>query len=295
MVSPLRFLELLPGGARLRALRARLATLPTRRSRAFGRAIARLDDVIYDVIERRKRALPTLDHPADLVSLLLLARESDAEPLSDREIRDEVMTMFVAGHETTAAALTWCLYLLATHPQYQREVAREAEDVLGGREPGLDDLPKLTLARQAFEEAMRLYPPAWRLSRVAIDADRVAGYDVPAGSVVVVSPYLLHRDPALWPDPERFDPSRFAAEQSRARPRLAFIPFGAGQRMCLGAAFATAEAQIVLSILCRAVAFEPAPEHAVSFAPRLTLRPRGGMPLRVRPAAGAPRLARSAS
>ena len=281
-VSGTRFLELLPGGSRLRGLRKRLATLPTRHHRRFRAAIDALDAVIYDVIGRRRRTAPTAGRGHDLVSLLSAARESEQDLLSDEEIRDEVMTMFLAGHETTATALTWCLHLLAGHPQYGDALAREARAVLGDARPRADDLARLVLAERVFLESMRLYPPVWRFSRFAVGSDRLEEYFVPAGSVVVVSPYLMHRDPALWPDPTRFDPDRFAPEASQSRSRLSFIPFGAGQRMCLGAAFATVEAQIILSMLGRAVTFERPSGHVVELEPRITLRPRGGMPLVVR-------------
>jgi cytochrome P450 len=280
-VSGARFLELLPGGSRLRNLGKRLATLPTRHHRRFRAAIATLDRVIYDVIHRR-RHIPPGGHPNDLVSLLLAAPQGEQDTMSDEEIRDEVMTMFLAGHETTATALTWCLYLLAAHPPHGDALAREADAVLADGDLDADDLPRLPLAERVFQEAMRLYPPVWRFSRFAVGPDRLGEYDVRAGSVVVLSSYLVHRDPTYWPDPTRFDPERFAPERSLGRPRLAFIPFGAGQRMCLGAAFATIEAQIILSVLGRAVTFKLPPDHAVELEPRITLRPRGGMPLLVR-------------
>jgi cytochrome P450 len=278
-VSGARFLELVPGRSRLRGLQKRLATLPTRHRRRFRAAIAALDGVIYEVIDRRRRARSQDGRADDLISLLLAARDGEQDAMSDEEIRDEVMTMFLAGHETTATALTWCLYLLAAHRPHCEAVAREADAVLGAGDPDADDLPRLTLTERVFQESMRLYPPVWRFSRFAVAPDRLGEYDIPAGSVVVVSPYLVHRDPASWPDPTRFDPERFAPERSRDRSRMAFIPFGAGQRMCLGAAFATVEAQIILSVLSRAVTFESLPGHVAELEPRITLRPRGGMPL----------------
>ena len=278
-VSPLRVLELLPGGSRTRGLRKRLATLPTAKHREFKRAVADLDRIIYQVIDARRRDARG-DGERDLVSLLLAAPVDD-EPLSDVEIRDEVMTMFLAGHETTATALAWCLHLLALHPRYRDAIENEAEDVLGQRDPTLDDLSRLTMTHRIVEEAMRLYPPVWRLSRFAIGADTIAGYEVEPGSVVVISPYLMHHDPSLWPDPQRFDPERFAPEQSAARHRLAFMPFGTGQRMCIGSSFAIAEMQVILSVMCRALIFAPVGKGTPSFEARVTLRPSGGMPLRV--------------
>ena len=281
-VSRLRLLELLPWGSRFRDVRKRLALLPTRSNRRFRDAIASLDAVIYDVIARRRASLTGDDEPRDLVSQLLLAREDGADALTDTEIRDEVMTMFLAGHETTATSLSWCLYLLATHREQQDAVARECGEVLGDRDPELADLARLGQARAVFDEAMRLYPPVWRISRFARERDAIDGHDVPAGSVVVIATYLLHHDPRYWDRPGEFDPSRFTPEATLQRPRLAFIPFGAGQRMCIGAAFATAEAQVILSILCRDLIFEPSSADRPAFEPRVTLRPSGGLPLRIR-------------
>lgn len=204
--------------------------------------------------------------------------------MTDVEIRDEVMTMFLAGHETTATALAWALYLLALHPDAQSEIAMQAGEVIGDGPAGVAMLPRLEAAERVFQEATRLYPPVWRISRFAAGPDVVGGYDVPAGSVVVVSPYVLHRDARYWPEPERFDPRRFAAD-APSRPRLAYLPFGAGPRMCLGAAFATAEAQVILSAICRAVHLEPVLPGPPPFEARVTLRPAGGMPVRVRPLA----------
>ena len=281
-VSRLRILELLPWGSRFRDIRKRLALLPTGSNRRFREAIASLDAMIYEVIARRRATLGRDEEPHDLVSQLLLAKEDGADALTDAEIRDEVMTMFLAGHETTATSLSWCLYLLATHQHQQDAVALESGEVLGDRDPELPDLPRLDQARAVFDEAMRLYPPVWRISRFAREPDVIDGHDIPRGSVVVVATYLLHRDPRYWDRPGEFDPSRFTRETTPQRPRLAFLPFGAGQRMCIGAAFATAEAQVILSILCRDLIFEPSSADHPGLEPRVTLRPSGGLPLRIR-------------
>jgi cytochrome P450 len=281
--SGLRVLEMLPGGQRIRAVGRRLTMLRTRRQRAFTEAIGVVDRVIYEVIDQRRRGRTGLEGD-DLVASLLRARDDGGRALSDAEIRDEIMTMFIAGHETTATALAWSLHLLATHPSEQCALAQESVAVLGDRTPEVGDLPRLSRARFIFEEAMRLFPPVWRISRFATAADRVSGYDVPAGSVVIIYPYLIHRDPALWDAPERFDPMRFAPERAAGRDRLAYIPFGVGQRMCIGAAFATAEAQIALAMLSRAMWFERGNADPPPLAPRLTLRPKGGLPLRIHPA-----------
>lgn len=278
--SRLRFLELLPGGSRTRGLRMRLGRLPTRARRRFEQAIAGLDAIIFDVIERRRRDLDAGRAGVDLVSALLEASDDGAAALDDRDVRDEVMTMFVAGHETVATALTWTLYLLATHPDVQEDVAAEAQAAL----PAAADLAStmgLGFGRRVVEESLRLYPPIWRLSRFATADDAIGGFHVPAGSVVVVSPFVVHRDPEHWPDPDRFDPARFQAERAAGRERLAYLPFGAGQRMCPGGGFAMLESLLVLSTLCRGLRFAVAPGYVPGFEPRVALRPAGGMPLTV--------------
>lgn len=281
-VSRFRLLELLPWGSRFRDVRKKVATLPTRSNREFRKAIASLDALIYDVIDRRRATLLNAGEPQDLVGQLLLAKANGADALTDSEIRDEVMTIFLAGHETTATSLTWCLYLLAAHPEEQLKVAQASDEVLGDRDPNVADLERLEIVRAVFDEAMRLYPPVWRISRFAREADVIQGHDVPRGSIVVIATYLIHRDPRYWENPAEFQPRRFARENSAQRPRLAFIPFGAGQRMCIGAAFATAEAQVILSMLCRDLVFELATNEDQGVDPRVTLRPKGGMPLLVR-------------
>jgi len=284
--SAWRYLEVLPGASPLRWIRSATATLPTPSRKSFNEAIATLDDVIYEVIARRREFDHGTTEATDLVALLRAASCSGSgPPLTDEDVRDEIMTMFIAGYETTSTALTWCLYLLARHPEHQLRIAQETDAVLGGRPPTLTDLPNLVASRKFVEEALRLYPPVWRIGRHAVGYDRIAGYDIPPGSVVTILPYLLHRDPTHWPDPERFDPDRFDPGESRDRVRGAYLPFGAGQRMCPGSSFATAEIQIILATVCRGVAFELEPGFEPAFAPRVTLRPKGGMPLRLVPPA----------
>jgi cytochrome P450 len=289
--SRLRFLELAPGGSRLRGISRGAARLPTPSRRRFDRAVAVLDEIIYGVIRRRRKGIGR-GSGRDLVGMLLGARGPEGRGsagggmLSDEDVRDEVMTMFVAGHETSATALTWCLYLLARHPAWQHRIAREAR-------AGAEATPA---ARLVLDEALRMYPPVWRMSRFASGPDIVGGYRVPAGSVVIVSPWLIQRDAAHWPDPERFDPVRFdsgrrepaAVGAAHGRHRLAMLPFGAGPRMCPGGGFAALEAQVILAALCRAVVFEVPPGYVPAIEPRVTLRPRGGIPLRVVPRLSVP-------
>lgn len=289
--SKLRFLELLPGGSRLRGLRKWLSGFPSGERKQFLSAIAALDGVINGMISRKRAeigsadpARSALDSPApDLVTMLLQARDESGQlAMSDTEIRDEVMTFFLAGHETTATALTWTFYLLAKHPEYQAKIRAQVASVLQERAPTLEDLPSLGMCQWVFEEAMRLYPPVWRLSRVARGKDEIQGYAVPPGSVIVVTPYLIHRDPRYWDNPETFEPERFCPERSAARQRLAYLPFGAGPRACVGAMFAMTEAQMILAVICRRIFFELIPDHQLVLEPRVLLRPQGGMPMYVR-------------
>lgn len=284
-VSGARVLELLPGGKRLRGLRRVLLDLPTRRNREFREAIRVLDDLIYGVIVEHRAQAARGSSDTDLVSLLLQARDESGVAMSDQEVRDEVMTMFLAGHETVATGLAWALHLLSFHPAAADAVAAEGAATLGVRAANADDLVRLSLAERVFEESMRLHPPVWRISRLSLAPDTIGGFEVPTGSIAVVAPVLIHRDRALWERPDEFDPSRFEKTAAAVRSRLAFMPFGAGQRMCIGAAFAVAEAQIVLTAVCRAVRLVPTLPGDPPYEPSITLRPRGGVPLRLSPRA----------
>jgi cytochrome P450 len=216
--------------------------------------------------------------------MLLAARDaSTGEPMGDALLRDEVMTVVLAGHETTANALTWTWYLLATHPEVAERVRREVECVLLDRPPGPLDLPRLQTVTHVVQEAMRLYPPVWSFERQAIEDDVVLGFDVPRGTIVGVSPYVLHRSPALWDSPDEFDPDRFSAERSAGRSRYAYLPFGAGPRVCIGGSFAMMEAQIVLAMVARRFALRVTSTRAPQVELDITLRPKSGLRMRVAP------------
>jgi cytochrome P450 len=249
---------------------------PTRQNLRFRRALATLDSVVLRMIADRRK------NPADrgdLLSMLIAARDAETgESMDDRQLRDETMTIFLAGHETTANALTFTWVLLSRYPAAFRELQAELAQVLGGRSPTGDDLPRLTLTRRILQEAMRLYPPAWIIGRSATGRDEVGGYEIPARSIVFVSPYVVHRHPGLWSDPEGFDPQRFAREP----PRGAYLPFGAGPRMCIGNGFASMEAELVLATMAQKVRFELVPGAEVVLDPSITLRPRNGVRMTVR-------------
>jgi cytochrome P450 len=193
------------------------------------------------------------------------------------------MTIFLAGHETTALALTWTWYLLSVHPEADRRVAAEARDVLGGKTPAADDLERLPYARMVIEEAMRLYPPAWGFSRLALAEDQLGPCRVPPGAIVFVVPYVVHRHPAFWDEPDAFRPERFAADATQARPRLAYVPFGAGPRQCVGNHFAMLEAHVILTTVAQRYRLALVPNHPVEALPLITLKPRHGMRMTIEP------------
>ncbi|HEU4456661.1 MAG TPA: cytochrome P450 [Longimicrobium sp.] len=245
------------------------------------RARAALDATIYGIIERRRASA---GDRADLLSLLLAARddEGDGGGMTDEQLRDEALTLFLAGHETTANALAWSWHLLAAHPEAEARLHAEVDAVVGGRLPTADDYPRLPYARAVFAESMRLYPPAWAIGREPLEDFAAGGYRIRAGTVVMMSPWVVHRDPRWWPDPERFDPGRWTPEAEAALPRFAYFPFGGGPRKCIGEGFAWMEGVIVLATLAQRWRLRPAPGAVVTTAPSITLRPAG---LRMRPEA----------
>lgn len=214
----------------------------------------------------------------DLLSVLVAARDPETgESMNDEQLRDEVLTMIVAGHETTANALTWTFHLLGQHPEVESALVAELRSVLGGRSPTLDDLPSLVLTAQVLKESMRLYPPAWMIARLAERDDEMLGYYVPKGSHVFGSIFALHRNPALWEHPLRFDPSRFSPEREKGRPRLAYMPFGAGPHLCIGQPFAMLEGVLLLATIASRVRLSPIDGDAVRPEPYVTLRPKNGL------------------
>ena len=267
------------------------SVLPTPANVRFHAALRTLDRLVLSLIDERRQAG---GDRGDLLSMLLLARDEDGgEGLSNAQLRDEIITLLLAGHETTAMAMSWTAYLLARHPEVQRALQREAREVISGAAPSLDELPRLRLTRAVLEESMRLYPPAWIVTRSANAADELGGPAVPAGAIVLVSPYVTHHDPAWWPDPERFDPARFAtpAEHDATtgkgpaeRPRYAYYPFGGGPHLCIGAGFAMMEATILLATIARALTLPLDEAHPVAVDALVTLRPRHGLWLRATPA-----------
>jgi cytochrome P450 len=249
--------------------------LPLPANVRFRRALKELDGVVYGLIDDRRRSGKV---EPELLSMFLSARDEETgERMTDPQLRDEVMTMLLAGHETTSLALSWTYFLLADKPGVEARMAEESNGVLRGRRMTFEDVERLTYTRNVLQEALRLYPPAWGYSRQAMADDRIGGYVVPAGSLAFIVPYVLHRRPQLWPEPERFDPDRFAPERVAARPRLAYLPFGAGPRQCIGNQFAIVEATLILARIARRFRVRLAPGQKIVPQPLITLRPKPGI------------------
>ncbi|HEU4643593.1 MAG TPA: cytochrome P450, partial [Gemmatimonadaceae bacterium] len=256
-----------------------LASLPLPWVREFHRARGHMDALIFRLIAER-RARSDVEHP-DLLSLLLAARdaEGDGGGMDDRQLRDEIVTLLMAGHETTANWLTWTWYLLARHPHVEACLHAELDDVLRGRPPEPDDVARLPYTRNVLSESLRLYPPAWALERRAIADFEAGGHRIRKGTQVIVSQYLVHRDPRWWHEPERFDPTRWAEPADATRPKFAYFPFGAGTRLCIGEHFAWMEAALVLATLAQRWRLRYARSQPPVPEPLITLRPRGGLPV----------------
>ena len=270
---------------RARSLGMIPAGLPTQRNRRFSAALAALDDAVYRLIAERRRNGTAA--PNDLLSMLMAAQNQDQgastaggpDQMTDRQLRDEVMTLLIAGHETVASALTWTWYLLSQDRDVEAKVRAEAER----SDPrALARATAPTYTRMVLDEALRLYPPAWLITRRALAGDEIGGYRIPPGALVVLSPYAMHRHPAFWEDPERFDPQRFSAEHSADRPRFAYIPFGGGPRLCIGNVFALVEAQVVLASVARAYRLELVAGQTIVPEPSVTLRPKHGLLICIR-------------
>jgi len=218
--------------------------------------------------------------PKDLLARLIAARDTETGGgMTAQEVRDQVVTIFMAGHETTAQALAWTWYLLSQHPAAEAKLRAELASVLEGRTPRHEDVANLPYARMVLEEAMRLYPPAHTLGRQPIAADEVSGHRIPAGSTVLIVPWMLHRKPSLWERPDRFEPERFSPERAAARPRFTYLPFGAGPRICIGAAFAMEEGILILATMAQRYRLRLKPGHPVEPQGLITIRPRYGLPM----------------
>jgi cytochrome P450 len=256
----------------------RFLSLPIPGLLRFRRARARLDATVFRMIEEHRAG--NRDR-GDLLSMLLAARYEDGTVMTDQQLRDEVMTIFLAGYETTANALTWTWYLLSQNPEAELRMHEEIAAVLGGRDATIEDVPKLRYTRIVAAESMRLYPPAWAMGRRAVRDFPLGDYFLPAKTSVFMSQYVMHRNPKYFPDPLRFDPERFSPEQESQRPRFAYFPFGGGARQCIGESFAWMELVLVLATIAQKWRLRLVPGHPVEPQPLITLRPRYGMKMTV--------------
>lgn len=253
-----------------------LRKLPLPAIRRMKAAHAQLDAIIYRLIDQRRAS--DRDH-GDLLSMLISAQDEEhcGTRMSDQQVRDEAMTLFIAGHETTANALNWTWHLLSENPDAEAKLHAELDTVLGGRIPTLADQPRLVYTEKLIRESMRLYPPAWIVGRRALTDYPIGGYTLPARSIVLMSQYVMHRDPRFFPEPDRFDPDRWTPEFKASLPKYAYFPFGGGPRQCIGENFAWMEAILILATIARQWRLRPSPGQVVTPQPLVTLRPKNGL------------------
>lgn len=248
--------------------------LPTPGRRRFEKAVEKLDKIIYDIISRRRESGKDA---GNLLSMLLAAQDEDGSRMNDRQLRDEAMTLFLAGHETTALALSWTWYLLANNKEVAEKLFDEIQAVLGDRKAEMSDLPRLSYTEMVVKESLRLYPPAWGFGRQAVDDCEIGGYFVPAGTQVFINPWTTHRDSRFFEDPLAFRPERWAGDLEKQLPRFAYMPFGGGPRLCIGNAFARMEAALILATIAQRFRFTLVPGQKITPWPAATLRPKEGI------------------
>jgi len=252
-------------------------SVPVPRNVEYNRAFKILNETIYPLIADARKSPKD-----DLLGLMLEMRDADTgEGMSDQQARDEVVTIFFAGHETSAATMAWAFYLLSQHPEIEERMRDEVKSVLNGRTPTFADLPKLSYMQQVINEVLRLYPAAYLFAREAVVDDSIDGYPIPASTLIFLTPYITHRDPKYWPDPETFDPNRFSPEQVAARPRHVYYPFGEGPHLCVGNNFAMMEMQLILTMALQRFRLKLVPNHPIAFKPEATLRPKYGMKMTI--------------
>lgn len=253
---------------------------PTPTNRRFRRAVAKLDEIIFEIIRERRAEEGEKN---DLLSTLLNARYEDGSRMTDRQLRDEAMTLILAGHETTALALSWTLYLLAQNAEAESKLLDELDHVLHSRVPTVADLPNLIYTEKVIKEGMRMYPPAWAVdARIVLRDTEIEAYKIAKGALILMCPWIMHRHPRYYPEPEHFNPDRWTDEFTKQLPKYAYFPFGGGPRLCIGNSFAMMEATLILASLIQAYHFEIVPDHPVVPQPSITLRPKYGIQLKLR-------------
>lgn len=254
--------------------------LPTPEHRRYFNAVSEIDRIVFRMIAERRAS--GYDE-GDLLSMLLQAQDDDGSQMSDSQLRDEVMTLFLAGHETTALALSWTWYLLATHPEKEQKFHAELAEVLGGRVPTVADLPKLKYTEMMAKETLRLYPPAYAVGREAVEDTEIGGYRVPKGTQLFAFQWATHRDPRFFEEPDSFKPERWNADVVDQIPKYAYFPFGAGPRQCIGNYFAMMEVVLLLATIGQRFRFKLDPDHKVELLPVLSLRPKDGIKVVIEP------------
>ena len=252
-------------------------SVPIPRNVEYNRAFKVLNDTIYPLIADARKSPKD-----DLLGMLLAMRDEETgEGMTDLQARDEVVTIFFAGHETTAASMAWAFYLLSEHPEVEERIRDELKTLLNGRIPTFTDLPKLAYTQRVINEVLRLYPAAYLFAREAVTEDVIDGYPIPPKTLIFITPFITHRDPKYWPDPERFDPDRFTPEQVSSRPRHVYYPFGEGPHVCIGNNFALMEMQLIIAIALQRFRLRLVPNHPIALKPEATLRPKHGMKMTV--------------
>jgi cytochrome P450 len=252
--------------------------LPTPRNIQTTFAIRRLNKIVFRMIAERRASGRDA---GDLLSMLLAARDEDGSRMDDKQLRDEALTLFLAGYETTANLLAWTWWLLATHPEAERKLHQELDGLLGGRSPSMDDLPRLQYTGRLLTESLRLYPPAWGMARLAIEDHEIAGYPVPAGTGVAIAQWVVQRDPRWYEGPDEFRPERWEGDLQKRLPRFAYFPFGGGPRQCIGNMFALMEATLVLATVAQHFRLRMMSDQEVVPLASITLRPKNGVAMRL--------------
>lgn len=249
-------------------------SIPLPSNLRYRRAVRRLNQLVYGIIKERRSHQ---GDRGDLLSMLMAARDEDGSAMSDQQLRDEVITLFLAGHETTALVLSWTWYLLSQHPDKEAKLHAELDSVLGGRRPSVEDLSQLTYTGMIVHESMRLYPPAYAFGREAVADCEIGGYAISRGTTLFLSPWVTHRDARYFEQPEEFEPERWENNLMKRLPKFAYFPFGGGPRVCIGNSFALMEATLLLAVIARKFTLRLAPHQAVVPVPSITLRPLSGI------------------